>query len=297
MRNYNLLDFVIIGAQKAATTFLQRCLAEHPKVFMPKDETPFFESPLYELNNITFLENIFKGKENKLKGIKRPSYLGKPEVPARIINHLPEAKIIVVLRNPVERVKAAYFHYIKYGFLPPIDINNGIHLLFDPHFISKYQRASEIIEFGFYYKYLSKYEYFVNKGHLLVLLFDDIKKDKLNQVQKCFKFLNINDNYIPKSLNTKPQTVIYNISYLKFIAKRDRLIFNCFPNFKDREKIIKGVKTFFDRIDNKISRNIKYNNKYSLSYENEIMLYNIYKRDIAELEKYINKDLSIWRVD
>jgi len=42
-----MLDFLIIGAQKSATTFIHRCLLEHPSVFMPPGEISFFEDPDY----------------------------------------------------------------------------------------------------------------------------------------------------------------------------------------------------------------------------------------------------------
>ena len=95
-----LPDFVIIGAQKSASSFMQLCLADHPDIYIPEGETPFFESPDYEQGDIHEIEELFEGRSEKCLGIKRPNYIGKAEVPNRILKHLPNAKLIAILRNP-----------------------------------------------------------------------------------------------------------------------------------------------------------------------------------------------------
>lgn len=149
-----LPTFVVIGAQKSASSFMQLCLAEHPDIYMAEGETPFFETPDYEQSDISELEMTFQGRGEKCLGIKRPNYIGKPEVPARIRRHLPSAKLIAVLRNPIDRAVLAYFHNIYYGFLPPLDVEIGMRrIISDPSFVAKYKRSPEVIEFGYYYKH------------------------------------------------------------------------------------------------------------------------------------------------
>lgn len=142
---------------------------------MPNRETPFFESADYETSDKGELESIFEGRTEKCLGIKRPNYIVKAEVPSRIQQDLPDAKLIAVLRNPIERAISAYFHNIKYGFLPPLDIEIGMRkLLLDPSYSLKYKRAPEIIEFGFHYKYLTQYSQYMDNNQLLLFLHEDI---------------------------------------------------------------------------------------------------------------------------
>jgi len=89
---------------------------------LPNRETPFFESPYYETSDKGELGSIFEGRTKKCLAIKRPNYIGKTEVPSRTLQDLPDAKLIAVLRNPIEMAIPAYFHNIKYGFLSPFDI-------------------------------------------------------------------------------------------------------------------------------------------------------------------------------
>jgi hypothetical protein len=74
-----LPNFFIIGAQKSGTSFVQRCVNEHPEVFMPLEEIPFFEDPWYSDNDVETFEKLFEeGKSRKAIGLKRPNCLGKP---------------------------------------------------------------------------------------------------------------------------------------------------------------------------------------------------------------------------
>ena len=64
-----LPNFVIIGTQKAATTFLHGCISEHPEVWMPAEEIPAFESPEYENGAIDDLNELLHDRPEKIIGI------------------------------------------------------------------------------------------------------------------------------------------------------------------------------------------------------------------------------------
>jgi hypothetical protein len=296
-------DFIIIGAQKAATTFLQSCLRDHPEVFMPKGETTFFETPDYELANgdIANLHEIFEGRSEKYFGIKRPNYIGKPEVPERIEHHLPDAKLIAVLRNPLDRAISAYHHNINYGFIPPIDFEQGMSMIINnSSYRNQYKRSPEIIEFGYYYKYLQKYSFYFKNNQMLILLHEDMISNKLDTIRKVYKFIGVNPNFIPHSLNSRPQAVVYNLTRLKFRSIRNRIIYNY---NKDRTRIVSNKENTIYFILAKIITVIDLvflavifkNNKPRISSSLKKKLFNIYKYDIEMLRKLIDRDLSNWK--
>lgn len=71
--------------------------------------------------------SIFKDTTaTQLCGIKRPDYLSLPERPQRINEHSPEAKLIVVLKNPIQRAVSAYYHYISNRYLRAVEPNEGL---------------------------------------------------------------------------------------------------------------------------------------------------------------------------
>lgn len=93
-------NFVIVGAQKSASTFLHRCLEEHPEVYSPSQELRFFENPEFLTARIEKLEALFKEHADKLlRGIKRPDYLGKPEYLFSVIYKNEKPKLSEVFKR------------------------------------------------------------------------------------------------------------------------------------------------------------------------------------------------------
>jgi len=296
-----LPNFVIIGAQKSASTFLQICLNDHPEIYLPDEEIPFFESPDYEQSEVQELEKIFEERGEKCLGIKRPNYIGKSEVPKRIAYHLPDAKLIAVLRSPVDRAISAYYHNINYGFIPPIEAEIGMRkLISEPSFSQQYKRSREIIEFGYYYKYLSRYDRYKKNNQLLVFLHEDILSKPLESVQKAYDFLGVSQAFVPKSLKSRPQRVVYNLTRLKFLSLRNRYmyvynegrtrLFNKKMSLAD--KMIGRSVTMIDRL---ILSRFLANNKPRVGSELRKILYELYACDIESLESFIGRDLSAWR--
>jgi hypothetical protein len=166
------LDFIIVGAEKAGTTFLSKTLRQSSEVYIPERETRHFRNPFYPEREK--LDDIFAGKEGVKLGIKHPSYLGREEVPERIHQHNPAVKLIVILRNPVERAISSYLHYINHGQIPLVHPNEGLQTLFDlRRDVPKY---NDILEFGLYFKYIRLYLTHFNRENMLILEFEDFFK-------------------------------------------------------------------------------------------------------------------------
>lgn len=288
--------FIIIGAQKCATTFVHKCIMEHPGIYMPHGEIPYFESPDYEQHSIN-LEKLFEGRSEKELGIKRPSYIGRPEVPSRIRNELPCAKLIAVLRSPIDRAISAYFHNISYGFLPIVGIEDGMKQIIQGAYDANYKRSSEIIEYGFYYKYLHMYKYFFDKDRILVILHEDLEQDKAGVIKKVFSFLNVDNDYIPRAINSKPMANTYNMMLLHLLQMRNRLTFR-YNQDNTRLYIRENKINYFlgktivgvERLWKILIRDKKPVLSNSLHEE----LVHIYKQDIERLSLILNRDLHNW---
>lgn len=199
-------DFIVIGAQKAASTFIQTTLQAHPDVFLPDGETPYFEDPDYCQTPRTEFNSIFAGRTESKMGIKRPNYIGKPEVPPRIHADFPNIKLVATLRNPITRAVAAYFHQIKYGTLPPLPLEEGLNRILDGDelLLKRFPRAAEVLEFGLYHKYLCMYQPYLRDHRLLIILHDDILADSLTEVKRLYRFLEVSDDFIPPDLDRRP---------------------------------------------------------------------------------------------
>lgn len=282
------MDFFIIGAQKAGTTYIQNILQEHPDIFMPWGETILFDNDKYNDNLKACISQLFPN-DNRLKGIKRPDALFNPKIPQRIYNNYPNSKLIVVLRNPVERFVSAYFHYIKYGVIPITNIELGIKKILSGEYDQEYPRATELIEFGYYAKYIKNYFKYFRKENILIINYDELKKDKSFVIKKVYSFLGVNHDYSPKKrLNNKPMASIYSIHRLKFLGLRNSFMYN-YENsrveIKNWTMFDKSVIYFISLIDMCFLSFFYKNIKPKLSYYLVDKIYNIYREDLVELEK------------
>ena len=111
-------DYIIIGATKCGTSSLQAYLQAHPQIILPnKKELEFFNSNfdkgidwyLSHFPSITDSSDFFTGEAS-------PRYIMDPNVAQRIHKLFPKVKLIVLLRNPVERTVSSYYQIKKMGF-------------------------------------------------------------------------------------------------------------------------------------------------------------------------------------
>jgi hypothetical protein len=119
-------DFLIIGAQKGGTTSLYYYLVEHPAIGQSSTkEVHYFENQYqrglwwYKAHFPTIVEKYYvesRYKETFITGEASPSYLFHPHAPARAAKLLPDAKLIVLLRNPVDRAYSQFRHNVGLGF-------------------------------------------------------------------------------------------------------------------------------------------------------------------------------------
>lgn len=111
-------DFLIIGTQRGGTTSLYRYVVEHPRV----RGTLCKEVHFFDLNYVKgwswYLAHFpicLHGQRDFITGEASPYYLFHPLVPKRVAAHLPDIRLIAVLRNPIERAYSHYQHEVGRG--------------------------------------------------------------------------------------------------------------------------------------------------------------------------------------
>jgi hypothetical protein len=293
-------NFIVAGAQKSGSTFLQLCLAEHPEIFLVPGEVPFFEDPDYLNGNISDFENLFLNVQSqKIIGIKRPSYFSRPEVPERIYKHYPKIKLIVIFRNPIERAVSAYFHKVRNGFLPAIDVEQGMLKILNGEYDKTFKTARDVVDFGFYYKHLSNFLKYFTLDQIHITFFDDLTKKPVNSLRKIYRFLNVDDSYTPMNLNQRPQSVIYSIPRLKVLTLTNSFLYNY--NLEKTRLYIKN-QSYFDqlfvdsinKLDAFLLKKIFLNDKPRLSSHLRNILSDIYSEDVYRLSKLTGQNLNHW---
>jgi len=110
-----LPHYLIIGTQKGGTTSLHADLARHPAVAPALRKEPHFFDVHWSRGPMWYRAHFPRQSTGRISGEATPSYLFLPQVPARVRQLLPEVKLIVMLRHPVDRAWSHYHHERQRG--------------------------------------------------------------------------------------------------------------------------------------------------------------------------------------
>lgn len=199
--------FIIIGAQKCGTTWLSQMLGQHPDVYLtPKKELNFFNKIANYQKGIDWYRSQFELSENKIAiGESTPNYFwtsrdeyeikesGRThDVPGLMAKYYPHIKILLILRDPVERAISAFYHHIRDRAISP---NSRILEVCD-HF--------GILTMGFYDVHLERWLNYFKREQFLILIYEkDICQNKYHTLKKVFRFLEIPSDFQPKKVRRK----------------------------------------------------------------------------------------------
>lgn len=292
------LDFIWIWAHKAWTTWVVNMLKQHPEIFIPNiKEIQFFNdfshfskpSTKRYLKGNNYYKTFFKfaNKKQKLWEFS-VSYMNEQLVAERIYKHNSNIKIIVVLRNPIDRAYSAYF-YLKE------QLNNSEKSKTFEEAIEK--NPIEYLERWKYYKYLSNYFSIFPKENIKILFFEDIKFKPEKVLKELCIFLNINNkfkfkNISKKSNSSKKRKNIFLSKILSFLFKT--------PDFLEKIKLrfITDFiwKLWIRKMLNKIrEKNLQEYTYPEIDKNTKEKLKKYFIEDIENLEKFLNRDLSHWK--
>jgi len=189
--------FFIIGAQRSGTTRLYYLLDKHPEISMAKPLRPepkFFLQTPQNTSAEDYLNTYHKVRDNHIKayGEKSTSYYEKPEVAERIARYFPDAKIIMSLRNPVDRAISNYFFTLQFGLetrsLEEVFIQKKTTPPVPKHIsVSPF----DYLKRGYYSQYLPAYIEKFGRDRVKILIFDNFTQNTQNELNDVFDFLKI----------------------------------------------------------------------------------------------------------
>ncbi len=207
-----LPDFIIIGGQKCGTTSLYNYLAEHPHVAPARDkEVHFFNTRRYERGDLLYrasfptradLRRAATGDGRLVTGEATPGYLFFPQVPGRVRKTVPQARLIALLRNPVDRAYSHYHHKVRIGkeaipFEEAIDreeerlAGEVERALEDPRYYSNNLDQYSYLRRGVYVEQLRRWRDHFPEEQLLILRSEDLYEDAPAVVGRTLEFLGL----------------------------------------------------------------------------------------------------------
>ena len=190
-------NFFIVGAQKAGTTSLYFYLKEVPQVYMSSLKEPFYFAPHAVHNSAS---DIIRDKKEYLRlfekangytaiGEATPIYLWDPDAPKLIHQTLPHARIIMILRDPIERAYSNYLMRVRYS---------GVQSSFYDELMRDYRSQDKLygksqlyVEFGMYYEQVKRYFDIFGREQVKVIIFEEFVKRPEQTVNEVLGFLGV----------------------------------------------------------------------------------------------------------
>ena len=296
-KNINLPNLLIVGAAKCGTTSLHNYLKQHPDIFMSKQKEPHFlinsdigEDRIHKA--ITVLEDyedLFKTDSiYKYKGESSVMYLAFPEFSIKNIKKYldPDVKIIIMLRNPVERAFAGYLHNLRY--------NPSENLSFEEAFEkseARYYQERDItpdtryLHVGNYYSQVESFMSMFN-DNVLVIMYEDYVNDIDLCLANVFDFLDIDKISVDTSRRHMVGGWIFKRKFLRNLLIPKNNFKSLIKSFLPNKKIRKAIKQ-------KIMNMSTVENP-SISKDMHKKLTEYYRKDIDNLSKLLNKELNCW---
>jgi len=280
-------NFFIVGAPKAGTTSLYEYLKNVPGIFMPSLKEPHYFSEVIIPEHHPYVHPIRdkkkylslfeKAKNYKIIGEASPSYLTDPKAPKLIHQISPNAKIVISLRDPVNRLFSQYLMRLRLGRDKAtfhkeleLELKNG----------TDYSKPNLGLETGLYSEKVKRYLNIFGKNQVKILIFEEWIKNPKNTVNEIIKFLGLNhriQNFKEEVFNP------YGVSRNRF----SKFVFNS-PRIK---KISRDI---FSQSFRKLLREkllVKHSSKPKMDQNDRKNLVKFYRNDVLKLQILLGQQL------
>lgn len=205
-------DFLVIGAARSGTTALHAYLRQHPAIHMSAVKEPNFfayegERPACRGPGADYINNSITDPEayaalfadappDALCGEASPLYLYSPEAPARAARRIPQARLVAILRNPVEQAWS-HFLYAKRQRLEPLDDFAEALRREEERLAAGWQPLFGYSRFPRYHEQLSRWRAHFPEERILIRLYEDFEADPAGVAAEIFRFLGVAADFRP----------------------------------------------------------------------------------------------------
>jgi hypothetical protein len=207
-----LPDFLIIGTQRGGTTSLYKYLVQHPNLSHALTKEIRFFDLNYHRGLPWYRSRFPSRRRSEMSGRRRgaepmvgeasPDYLFHPLAPARVAHDLPEAKLIVLLRNPIDRAFSHYWHQVKRGHetlsfpeavaAEPERLAGELdRILSDPSYVSYERHHHSYLARGIYVDQLAAWLELIPRGRFLIERSEDFFSDPAVVFKRVLAFLGL----------------------------------------------------------------------------------------------------------
>ena len=291
-----LPNFLILGTAKAGTTALHTYLQQHPQIYLtPNKETNFFafegididfqgigDEALKEfsITDLATYQQQFSGVTTESAiGEACPLYLYHSEAAQKIYDYIPDCRLIIILRNPVDRAYANFLHLIRDDREP---FSNFDQALFaeQRRINSNWEWFWHYKQIGYYSQQIQRYYDLFNRDQIAIYLYEDLQDSPLDLLQNIFKFLEVDYSFVP-DFDLRPN---------KSGMPKNKILHQL---LRKPNPIKTVLKPFFPA---SLRQKIQHRNlaKPQMSLATRQKLTQLFREDILACQDLIQRDLSSW---
>lgn len=201
--------FIGLGGQKCASSWLYTVFDDHPEAFVSTPKELNYFSAVYDRGHQWYESHFTAGAGCVAVGEISPSYLPDRDAPARAHAYNPDFRILVALRDPVERAYSNHLHDIRLGYYQGTDLSFEAGLANNPMYIEQSRYA----------KHLRTWLEHFPADRMLIVLQEEIATDPKSQARLVYEFLGIDSEHVSDFVGKRS-----NESYLPRSRKREQLI-------------------------------------------------------------------------
>lgn len=289
------LDFIVVGAEKCGTTWLSDMFRQHPQIFLPEQkELHYFNRKFGEFPNLDnynfdkplewYLSFFRNATSEKIRGEICPSYLWDEEAAHRIFAFEPEMKILIILRNPVERTYSAYRFYVQRGVIQQ-DFRSSL---------KKYK--DHLLVRSLYFNQVKRYFDLFPNQKIKVIIYDDLNRDSAKVLADVEKFLGV-DEYCPPNINERSYvTGEVKFSFInKVLAASRYFVHKYHLSFLLDISRLAGLSRWFEQLRQENKKMEEKTEVSQLNEQNQEWLREYFRADVGKLETLISRDLAAWK--
>ena len=178
-------NFIGIGAQKCASTWIYRILSDHPEVAVyPGKEIDFF-SNYYDHGYQWYEGHLGDADDAKVMGEVSTSYFADSDTPERVFSYNPGMRVVLSLRDPIERAYSNHLHEVRHMRFTGhnLEFENGLEN--NPMYLMQ----------SYYAQQLARWLAVFPRSQVLVLFQEDIRDAPLMQAQNLYRFLGVSEDH------------------------------------------------------------------------------------------------------
>lgn len=262
------IDILHIGPQKSGTTWFYENLKHHPEIAASKKDTIHYFDIFFARGEKWLEEQFIEIKDGQKIFDPTTTYIRSPLALERLHKHNPKAKIILTLRNPIDRAYSHYWHEYK---------KQSINYDFEDC-LKNFDTFQNWIEPGLPVKTLSMLYELFGKDQVMIVMYEDLKARPRELLREVFEFFGVDPTFEP----AEPEKVVNAAGHRRTFINRVR----------DKGARILKLHKFAPRLYETISGRDEYKKGVPPEFRKELQV--IITPMVRDLEALSSKDLSHW---